>query len=175
MRDASEVSPIPGELPARRTVARVVFVDDHDAVLLLSGRDPAHARAREFWFTPGGGTEPGETLEDAARREVYEEVGCVVDALGPVAWQRSSDFEFDGVAFAQDESFFVVHTARFDARRVAWTDFESRSISGWRWWPVADLVAVADSADLVVYPPALGVLVEEWLRSGPPARPVPIA
>jgi 8-oxo-dGTP pyrophosphatase MutT (NUDIX family) len=151
----------------RRIAARVVLVDDDNAVLLVSARDPGIAGASEFWFTPGGGAEPGETLEGAARREVHEEVGHILDGLGPVVWTRTTAFNFDGTSYVQEESFFVVRTVRFDARRIAWTDMESRSTTGWRWWPITEL----SSSDVVVYPPGLGVLVAEWLRDGPPDTP----
>lgn len=171
MRDREHV-PLPADPPSprpvvRRTAARVVFVADDDTVLLISGRDPSLARAAEFWFTPGGGAEPGETLEETARREVHEETGYVVDSLGPVVWERVSSFAFDGASYSQAESFFVVRAPRFDAHRVAWTDIETRSMTGWRWWPVDELC----TTDAVIYPPGLGELVADWLAHGPPARP----
>ena len=41
-------------------------------------------RARATWETQGGHIEPGETLEQAARRELYEESGAVRYALTPL-------------------------------------------------------------------------------------------
>ncbi len=145
---------------ARRKVARVLLVDETGAVLLLSGRDPDIPSAREFWFTPGGGAEPGETLEDAARREVYEETGHLLAGdLGSVRWRRETTFEFAGVAFDQDESYFVVRTARFDPRPVAWTELERRSVTGARWWPRDELC----TTDAVVHPPQLAALLATLL------------
>ena len=148
---------------APRKVARVVLVDETGAVLLLSGRDPEVPSAREFWFTPGGGAEPGEALEDAARREVHEETGHVVGDLGPVRWRRETSFTFGGLAFDQDESYFVVPTSRFCVRPTAWTELESRSVTGWRWWPQKELRA----SGAVVYPAELFDLLHAVERGEP--------
>ena len=148
---------------SRRRVARVVLVDETGAVLLLSGRDPDVPSAREFWFTPGGGAEPGEQLEDAARREVHEETGHVVGDLGPVRWRRTTAFDFGGLSFDQDESYFVVRTPRFEVRPAGWTELERRSVTGWRWWPQRELRATG----AVVYPHELADLLATIEGGGP--------
>ncbi|WP_328464029.1 NUDIX hydrolase [Actinoplanes sp. NBC_00393] len=54
------------------------------AVIVRDGRVlMVHERSRrsgggEWWTLPGGGLRPGETAEEALRREVFEETGLVV-------------------------------------------------------------------------------------------------
>jgi ADP-ribose pyrophosphatase YjhB (NUDIX family) len=52
-------------------VFALIFEDGH--VLL------AHRRDIDWWNLPGGGMEAGETVDEALRREVYEETGLVVE------------------------------------------------------------------------------------------------
>jgi 8-oxo-dGTP pyrophosphatase MutT (NUDIX family) len=62
----------------RRDTARVLPVDREGRVLLQLGRE-LHRRSDRFWLTIGGGTERGETLAEAAAREMREEAGIDVD------------------------------------------------------------------------------------------------
>jgi 8-oxo-dGTP pyrophosphatase MutT (NUDIX family) len=62
-----------------RTTGRVLPVDPDGRVLLLHGWVPERPQ-EPFWFTVGGGTEEGESLRDAAARELREEAGIAVDA-----------------------------------------------------------------------------------------------
>jgi ADP-ribose pyrophosphatase len=53
----------------------IVVVRDQRVLLVQRGREPAYGR----WTIPGGVIEVGETLHDAARREMREECDIVVE------------------------------------------------------------------------------------------------
>lgn len=79
--------------PIRIGVSVVVLRDE--AVLLVErGRAPAAGR----WAPPGGEVEPGESLVEAATREVREETSVTIDLLGPCALRRIGGGERDGTA-----------------------------------------------------------------------------
>ncbi len=63
------------ELPLKRA-ACVLIVGADGTVLAVSRRDDP-----TMWGLPGGKTDPGETPEEAAGREVLEETGLVVHNL----------------------------------------------------------------------------------------------
>ena len=50
--------------------------------VLRDGRALAARRSDGGWEFPGGKVEPGETPQDAAVREVAEELGCAVEVQG---------------------------------------------------------------------------------------------
>ena len=78
-----------------RQAARVVLLDGQERVLLLHGKD-SDAPGYQWWFTIGGGLEPGETSRLAALRELAEETGIQLsesDLLGPIM-RRQATFRF---------------------------------------------------------------------------------
>ncbi len=87
----------------QRVVAAVVRRDDAYLVALR----PAHKRHGGLWEFPGGKVDPGESDADAIERELREELGVTVTAVGEplfTAHDSGSPYEivFLPVVFAGD-------------------------------------------------------------------------
>lgn len=70
-----EIRALVGHRPLILVAAAVLVVDDAGRVLLQ------HRVDRDVWGLVGGFLEPGESLEQTARREVFEETGLELGAL----------------------------------------------------------------------------------------------
>lgn len=71
-----------------------IFSDDGTKVLLTQ-RGPAARHEQYKWEGPGGALEPGETYEQAAHREIMEELGITIE-LGEVIAQFSEVTDSNG-------------------------------------------------------------------------------
>jgi 8-oxo-dGTP pyrophosphatase MutT (NUDIX family) len=148
------------ENPLPRRAARILLVDAKDRVLMFRGTDPGRPGSR-YWFTAGGGLDPGESIEDGAVRELWEETGLAVHpgALGAPVRQEVTDFPYDGRWYRQEQQFFLVRVDSWEVTMAGFDAEERRSIDDHRWWSVDELETTTEK----VYPPDLAGLLREMV------------
>lgn len=145
----------------RRLSARFLIVDPAERILLfrfVHKRGPL--AGQDFWGTPGGGVDDGETLEQAALRELEEETGLRRENVGSEVARREVALQLpDGEHVLQDERFFLVRVADTALSQAGWTDLEREVMVEHRWWSLAEL----DRTEAIVWPEELRQMVERAL------------
>ena len=132
-----------------RTDPAVIMAVTHDDSILL-GRQASWPASR--WSTLAGFCEPGETLEDAVRREVLEEVGLEVGEVtyfGNQPWPLPASLMVGFVAQATTTEIHV----------------DGAEIEAARWWTREEFVAESRTGNLLV-PRGVSIsssLIEDWL------------
>ncbi|TAL84964.1 MAG: NAD(+) diphosphatase [Rhodanobacter sp.] len=139
-----------GRLHFPRTDAAVIMLVEHEGACLL-GRQAGWPAGR--YSTLAGFVEPGESLEDAVRREVAEEAGVIVDE---VHYHSSQPWPMPA-------SLMVGFVATATSPHIERRDHELEDV---RWFTPAQILAGLDDGSFVPSPP-LSVsyhLLAWWLQ-----------
>ena len=138
-----------------RETARVILCKPNSEIFLLKTHFDPEVGLPPRWITPGGGIDEGESVMQAAIRELAEETGLQVspEALGELIWVTEGRWDW---ADGQNHHTFVDHFYLLQVQDFAldisgWTADEHRDVIEHRWWSLDDLKQSGES----VSPPGL--------------------
>ena len=150
------------ENPVPREAGRVLLIDAANRVMLVRGSDPGRPGSR-YWFTIGGGLDPGETVAEGAARELLEETGLRVDVddLGGVVWEETTEFPYEGTWHRQKQAFYLLRVDSWEVSAAVLDPHEEHYIHEHRWWSLAEL----DRTDEKIYPPDLADILRRIVEN----------
>lgn len=146
-----------------RHTARIILCKPNQQIFLLNTHFDPEVGLGPRWITPGGGIDPGESVQQAALRELYEETGLELnpEQLGEIVWQSEGRWDWgDGLNHhTYVDSFYLVDLeliglSDFILDDSGWTTDEHRDVIEHRWWDLAELRASGESVgppDLVSF------------------------
>lgn len=151
-----------------RHTVRVLLLDPRQRLLLMKGRLAHAPDAPGQWFTIGGGVEAGESLMQAAAREIAEETGFTdVAPEGPV-WRREVlAATGQGDPMLVRETYVLARCGGGEPSRDGWDALERSLIDDIAWWSLEEM---ARAEDEVFHPPGVADHLARLLAEGPPAE-----
>jgi ADP-ribose pyrophosphatase YjhB (NUDIX family) len=143
-----------------RRTARVILLDPENRILLMKGRLPSQPDAPGVWFTVGGGIEPGESVLEAAAREIGEETGIEDAEFGDIVWRdEMTVLDRKGRSVLVRDTFLLARCRGGEVSRDGWQALEREFVDDMRWWTLTELLASAEET----WPPDLAKRLEALL------------
>lgn len=162
--------------PLRPSI-RVILLNAKNELLLLKADDPNTTTTSgryngPFWFLVGGAIEPGEEVEEATLREIFEETGIAMEhiTLGPIVWKGEFDLILNGILSRQQQRFIVAKTKVTQVSLHNLTAYEQEVIQDLRWFSLEQI----RSSNQLIYPLCLKRYLPAILDGRYPAEPLEI-
>ncbi|MFT4676817.1 MAG: 8-oxo-dGTP pyrophosphatase MutT (NUDIX family) [Patiriisocius sp.] len=147
--------------PIIRHAARAVLYTPDNAVLLLKMNLPWIPGGA--WTLPGGGIDPGESAENCARREVFEETGFTINGKIEPIWHTTINFVFQNKPRESHEQYFLARVPQFEPTMENMLDYERSWAMGFKWWSTKEMLATKDHFSPRQMPGLMGEMSEGFM------------
>lgn len=130
-----------------RPSSRLLVVDHlHRTLLFRFAHRRGALAGKAYWATPGGGVDEGESFEEAASRELFEETGIERSDVGKHVAERSFQMQLpDGENVWAEERYFLVRVSSDILSKEHWTSLENEVMADSHWWTLSELAATRET------------------------------
>lgn len=154
-----------------RDCVRILLINARQELLLMAIDDPnttlLDKKPRgKYWFPVGGKVEAGETLTQAAYRELYEETTLTENEvkLGPIVWYEEFEMIVRGVHTLFRQHYMVIRTDNSNISSQNLLPSEQEVFQGYGWF---NLEQISNSSE-PIYPTELQEFLPELLEENYP-------
>ena len=156
-----------------RKSVKALLLNNNDELLLIRANDPKTTSADgvyhgPFWYLAGGKLEQGETLQEAAIREIKEETGIDKLTLGPIVWHGSYNLRLNGTLTHMQQTFIVARTPQTTLAPTALTEWEKTSITDMAWFSLEKIQNFHE----IIYPTLLPSYLPDIIAGNYPSSPI---
>ena len=130
------------EITHTRMIARGVVINELNQIALTKILDDDKFGHRDYYELPGGGVASGESLEQAFKREMEEELGYSVDIVDEIG--EVSDY-YNLIQRHNRNSYYLAKTKQYVGQRLE--PKELSRIEKIVWLPIDDAIALYEKMD----------------------------
>lgn len=161
-----------------RNSVKIILLNKENKILLM-GTDDKNIKDTNgkykgrFWQLIGGKIEEGESLESAAKRELFEETSLQSEDVefGPIVWQGDLSLLMHGTLTKIHQKFIVAHLKKdVDINLNHLTEEEKGVVITLQWWSLKEI----ENSKEIIYPGVLAIHLKELLGGDVPDSPIEI-